>query len=130
MRCKHSMSENIKQASLRLGLIAVALLAFNPCGLVLAGLPRPIDMPGSSSAALDCGGDACGQVSLTWDENKQQYRAHNSSDRWVRVSVANLAADVNACIGPGKEEYLSLKNAVTPYHANYGQGCSAPPSVE
>lgn len=82
----------------------------------------------NSPVVIDCEGDACSQVSLTWDETRQQFKAHNSSDRWVRVSAANLAADTSVCVGPSKDAYLVLKSVVAPYHANYGEACDPPPT--
>jgi hypothetical protein len=79
----------------------------------------------ASAAAADCEGDACSQVTLTFDDAKQQYRAQNNSpDRWVHVSASNLAASAGACVEPGKSEYLSLKSLVMPYRATYADaGC-------
>lgn len=70
----------------------------------------------------DCEGDACPSVTLTFDEEKQQYRArNNSSDRWVRVAASNLASASNACLAPGKEEYIPLKSITGNYHADYSE---------
>ena len=50
-----------------------------------------------AAPAVDCEGDACSSVTLTFDDAKQQYRAlNNSSDRWVKVSASNLAASTSA----------------------------------
>ena len=76
----------------------------------------------SARAAEECEGDACGQVSVTFDESKQQYRAlNNSADRWASVTASNMAASASACLAPGKEAYLPLKSIAGPYHAAYAE---------
>lgn len=100
-----------------LAVVAAALTLFaqlNPAGLVEA-------------AAAECEGTACQQVTVTFDEARQQYRAQNSSaDRWVKVSASNLAAAASACLGPGSTEYLPLKSIVAPYRAEFDEPrCSA-----
>lgn len=90
-------------------------------------------LPPASPAAADCEGDACGQITLTFDESKQQYRAvNNSSDRWARVTASNEAASAGACLAPGKDAYLPLKSIAGPYHAAYaearcGEAAANPP---
>jgi hypothetical protein len=72
--------------------------------------------------ADECEGDACSQVTVTFDESKQQYRAlNNSSDRWTQVTASNMAASASACLAPGKKVYLPLKSIVGPYHAAYAE---------
>lgn len=80
---------------------------------------------------LECEGDACPAVTVTFDDAKQQYRAANvTSDRWVRVSAANEAASASACLAPGKEAYLPLKSVVAPYRAAFAEPrCGAPEGV-
>jgi hypothetical protein len=83
--------------------------------------------------ATECEGDACSQVTLTFDESKQQYRAvNNSADRWARVTASNEAASAGACLAPGKDAYLLLKSIAGPYHAAYaevrcGEAAANPP---
>lgn len=73
-------------------------------------------------ASDECEGAACAQLSLTFDEAKQQYRArNNSSERWVRVAASNLAAASTACLAPGKDEYLPLKSIVGSFTAEYAE---------
>jgi hypothetical protein len=75
----------------------------------------------------DCEGDACGEVVLTWDETEQQYKVqNNSTERWVRVDAANLAATATTCVAPEKTQYLSLKSIAGAYHAKYDVTCSNP----
>lgn len=87
--------------------------------------------PTPATAFSDCEGDACSSVTLTFDEEKQQYRVqNNSADRWVKVSASNLAAATSACVAPGRDEYLPLKSVVAPYKAAYSEArCGAPAGV-
>jgi hypothetical protein len=79
-------------------------------------------LPPASPAAADCEGDACSQVSVTFDESKQEYRAvNNSADRWARVTASNVAASASACLAPGKDAYLALKSIAGSYHAAYAE---------
>ena len=74
----------------------------------------------ASAAAAECEGAACQQVTLTFDEAKGQYRVrNNSTDRWVRVSAANLAAAAYACVGPGRTEDLPLRSIAGSYRADF-----------
>jgi hypothetical protein len=69
-------------------------------------------------ARAECEGDACAQVTLSFDEAKGLYRARNSSaDRWARVSASNLAASARVCLAPGGEGHLELKSIVGAYRA-------------
>jgi hypothetical protein len=88
-------------------------------------------------AADECDGDACAQVSVTFDESRQQYRAqNNSADRWARVTASNMAASASACLAPGKEGHLPLKSIAGSYHAEYAEArcgeeaASGPPGGE
>ncbi|HEX7957529.1 MAG TPA: hypothetical protein VF508_11335 [Pyrinomonadaceae bacterium] len=73
-----------------------------------------------ATAVAECEGDACSQVTSTFDEAKQQYKARNNSpDRWARVTASNMASSASVCLGPGKEAYLALKTLVGPYRAVY-----------
>jgi hypothetical protein len=79
-------------------------------------------------AAAECEGDACSQVTVTFDESKQQYRAvNNSPDRWARVTASNMAASASACLAPGRDAYLPLKSVAGAYHAAYAEArCGEP----
>jgi hypothetical protein len=89
--------------------------------------------PSSPPVATECEGDACSQVTVTFEESKQQYRAvNNSADRWARVTASNEAASAGACLAPGKDAYLPLKSIAGPYHAAYaevrcGEAAANPP---
>src|SRR5215212_2388173 len=75
-----------------------------------------------SPPPAECEGDACAQVTVVFDEARQQYRArYNSADRWVKVSASNLAASAGACLAPGATEYLPLKSVVSPYRADFDE---------
>lgn len=88
------------------------------------------------AAAADCEGDACSQVSVSFDEARQQYRTvNNSADRWTHVTASNMAASASACIAPGKDAYLPLKSIAGSYHAEYaearcGEAAAAGPPAE
>jgi hypothetical protein len=108
-----------------IGLRTAAVLAVL-AGLTLSGqggshaLARGLSSP--RPAFAECEGDACAQVSVTFDESKQQYRAlNNSPDRWVRVTASNMAASASACLAPGKEAYLPLKSMTGAFHAGYAE---------
>lgn len=74
------------------------------------------------AAAEECEGAACAQITVTFDEAKQQFLVrNNSSDRWVRVGASNLAASAVACLPPSKDDYLSLKSIVGPYRAEFSE---------
>lgn len=68
---------------------------------------------------VDCEGNACSQVILTFDEAKQQYKVQNNSDRLVRVEASNLAGGNRILVEAGKEAYLAMKSILGPYRANY-----------
>lgn len=74
---------------------------------------------GASSNVLECEGNACGQVTLTFDETKQQYLAQNNSDRLVRIEASNWAGGRSISVEAGKSAYLPLKSFIGPYRANY-----------
>lgn len=75
----------------------------------------------SAITYTECEGDACGQVAVTFNEAKGQYRVQNNSpDRWARVSASNLASHASNYVDPGKAEYLTLKSVVGPYRADFG----------
>jgi hypothetical protein len=93
---------------LRAPLVALAVVvgptASGRSGSVaLARVSAPL--ASSPPAASECEGDACAQVSLTFDAYEQQYLARNNSpDRWVKVSAPNLSSFASACVAsaPGR----------------------------
>jgi hypothetical protein len=106
------------------------LAAVAAAALTLFAHLNPAGRDGAASA--ECVGTACQQVTVTFDEAAQQYRAqNNSAGRWVKVSASNLAAAASACLGPGSTEYLPLKSIVAPYRAEFDQPrCGAPDSYD
>lgn len=100
----------------------ILLLLFT-CLFAFAPSATPTARRGDAAPVIaDCDGDACSQITVTFDDAKQQFRAqNNSTDRWVRVSASNLAASASACLGPGKEGYLALKSIVGPYRVDYAE---------
>ena len=100
--------------SAALALLCALTLALSPGAAAVSDAPAPLP--------ADCEGAACSQVTLVFDEAKQQYRAqNNSTDRWAKVSASNLAASASACLAPGAGDYLPLKSVVGPYQAAYAE---------
>lgn len=100
--------------SAALALLCALTLALSPGAAAVTATP--------AAAATDCEGDACSQVTLVFDDAKQQYRAqNNSADRWTKVSASNVAASASACLAPGAGDYLPLKTIVGPYQAAYDE---------
>lgn len=79
----------------------------------------PVTPVSALSSNLDCEGNACTQVTLTFDEAKQQYKVQNNSDRLVRVEASNLAGGNRILVEAGKDAYLPMKSIVGAYRANY-----------
>lgn len=97
---------------LALPVLSIALLTTSPAALRASAARAP----------EECEGDACTQVSITFDETKQLYRVRNNAgDRWVHVTASNLAAASDACLAPGKEEPLALKSISGRYRADYSE---------
>ena len=100
--------------------LTVSLISGHFGAVTLARMHTP--SASSLPAATECEGDACSQVTLTFDESKQQYLArNNSTDRWARVTASNVAAAAGACLAPGKDAFLPLKSIAGSYHAAYAE---------
>jgi hypothetical protein len=95
----------MKNISLALG-VAFAFASLAPAA------PRP-------APVYDCEGTACSQVALAWEEEGQQFRAQNNSERRVRFEVSTFAGSSSVSVEPGKSEYLKVKSFNGPYHADY-----------
>jgi hypothetical protein len=91
--------------------VALAVALTLASAIVVAALPK--------TSAYDCEGTACSQVTLTWEDEGQQFRAENGSDRRVKVEVFTFVGSSNVTVEPGKSEYLKVKNFNGPYHADY-----------
>lgn len=66
----------------------------------------------------ECEGDGCAQVTITWDDAKQQYKVqNNSAERWVKVEASNLAASASLCLAPTKTDHLALNTVVGVFRA-------------
>lgn len=90
--------------------------------LTLSGHARAHGRAPAEPPAVECEGDACPQVTVTFDEEKGLYRArNNSAERWARVTATNVAAAASLCLAPGQAEHLSLKSIVGPYRAVYAE---------
>lgn len=104
------------QSSALFSALFVTLLA----ALLLISLPAR--RANAAPAFTDCEGDACSQITVTFDEARQQFHVqNNSTDHWARVYASNLASYSSACVGPGKEGYLTLKSIVGTYRADYSE---------
>ena len=100
---------------LAVGLVTLALTV-SSAGATENTLPTtPVS---ATSNSLDCEGNACAQVKLTFDETKQQYKVQNNSDHVVRVEASNWAGGSSVRVEAGKVGYLPMKSFVGPYHAN------------
>jgi hypothetical protein len=102
------------------------IVALTICSL-LSGMPKNLTVLTANSERIatqeiQCEGNACASVSLTWDETKEQYKAqNNSTDRWVRIEGANLVSNASLCLAPSKSDYLALKTIVAPYRATLAE---------
>jgi hypothetical protein len=101
------------------------------CAIFPALLATVINVKSASSSNLnqitdpECEGNACAQVTLNWDQAKERYTVHNnSSDQWVRVDAANLAATATTCVEPSKDAFLSLTSIVGTYKAKFDATCA------
>lgn len=79
----------------------------------------PVAAVSTLSSNIDCEGNACTQVTLTFDEAKQQYRVQNNSAQLVRVEASNLAGSTRILVEAGKDSYLPMKSIVGAYRANF-----------
>jgi hypothetical protein len=82
-------------------------------------LPTATISASSTFINLDCEGNACGQVTLTFDGSKQQYKVQNNSDRLVWVEASDTAGGRSVIVEPGKAGYLPMKSFIGPYRAIY-----------
>lgn len=79
----------------------------------------PDDTHAAALAAYECEGNACSVVTLTWDQERQQFRAQNDSDQQVKIEVSTFAGSSTLSVAPHKVEYLEVKTFNGPYLANY-----------
>ncbi len=76
--------------------------------------------------SYDCEGDACSQVALSWDNDRQQFRVQNESDRSVKVEVTMYAGTSSLQVDAHKSDYLLVKTFTGPYRANYESNLAEP----
>jgi hypothetical protein len=98
--------DRIKSVAAALAL-ACALLAAPG---VAASAPRP---------AYDCEGNACSQVTVTWEDEGQRFRVENNSDTKVKVEVTTYAGTSSVRVEPHKSDYLGVKYFNGPYRADF-----------
>lgn len=67
----------------------------------------------------DCEGDACAAVTLTWEQERQQFCARNESDRPAKVEVTTFAGRSVTHVPARQSEYLEVKTFNGPYRADY-----------
>jgi hypothetical protein len=73
-----------------------------------------------AAAAADCEGEACRSLTLTWENERQQFRADNISDRNVKVEVTVAGGGTSALhLEPHKSDYLQVKTFDGPYRADF-----------
>jgi hypothetical protein len=97
---------------------------FASAALALSGLLAPHGPASARPSVTDCEGDACAQVTLTFDEAKGQYLARNNSgEAWVRFTASNMSAAATVCVAPGKADYLPLKSITGAFRAERGASC-------
>jgi hypothetical protein len=121
---RHNDHVGLRAATVLAVLTALAVSALSGQS---GSLARARGLSPLRSTALECEGGACSQVTLTFDEQRQQYAAqNNSSDRWVRVTASNYSAAAAACAAPGRSVALTLKSIVGAYRAEFDEpGCGA-----
>jgi hypothetical protein len=73
----------------------------------------------SSPAAYECEGNACSAVTLTLEEEGQQFRVDNNSDSRVKVDVTTYGGDSSIRVEPHKSDYLPVKYFNGPYRASF-----------
>ena len=137
MMKRHGDKMRLRTVAASAALTGLAVLTLSARGGAPAYARARAIPPAKTHAASECEGDACSQVTVTFDESKQQYRAvNNSSDRWARVTASNMAASASACLAPGKDTYLPLKSIAGAYHAEHADvrcgepAASGPPEGE
>ena len=72
-----------------------------------------------TAPSYECEGNACSVVTLTWEEDGQQFRVDNSSSQRVKVEVTTFAGTSSLTVEPQKSDYLKVKYFNGPYQANY-----------
>jgi hypothetical protein len=93
-------------------------------GLLLAVAMVLLQTPAVVVSAADanpheCEGNACSSITLTWNDERQQFKVENSSGQEVKVTVQNFAGPSSVVVLPHKENYLELKTFDSPYVAAY-----------
>lgn len=86
-----------------------------------AGLVPTASTFAPAATTSDCEGNACGVVSVTWDQGAQKYLVQNRSGRRVRVELRNWATTNTVPLGPNESKYAFVTAYINPYHAYYEQ---------
>jgi hypothetical protein len=67
----------------------------------------------------ECEGNACSVVDLSWDNERQQFRVKNDSNRSVKVEVSTFAGTSSIAVPANEVNFLEVKTFNGPYRANY-----------
>lgn len=101
----------------------IALIATLAIGAVAQTNTFPSDgnagVGTTTPPSYECEGNACSVVTLTWEEDGQQFRVANSSDQRVKVEVTTFAGTSSVTVEPQKSDYLKVKYFNGSYQANY-----------
>lgn len=69
------------------------------------------------AATYECEGNACSATTMTWNQERQQFKVENSSNQQVKVTVNTFAGSSSVVVEPHKENYLEVKTFNGPYQA-------------
>jgi hypothetical protein len=98
------------------------IMCYSMVVLVAALMLSPQQLNATArSASYECEGNACSVTTLTWNQDRQQFKVENSSAQQVKVTVTTFAGSSSVIIEPHKENYLEVKTFNGPYQAVYHQ---------
>jgi hypothetical protein len=70
-------------------------------------------------STTECEGNACSVTTMTWDQERQQFKVENSSNQNVKVTVTTFAGTSSVVVEPQKHNYLEVKTFNGPYLAAF-----------
>jgi hypothetical protein len=85
--------------------------------LLTSSLRQPVEA--FVKTGYECEGNACSVTTMTWNQERQQFKVDNSSDQQVKVTVNTFAGSSSVVVEPRKENFLEVKTFNGPYHAVY-----------
>ena len=71
------------------------------------------------ATGYECEGNACAVTTMTWHQERQQFKVENSSNQPVKVTVNTFAGSSSVVVEAHKENYLEVKTFNGPYHSVY-----------